>query len=393
MRLCVVSFKQCWQDESGAWQSYGGFPAQMDALATLFDELTIVIVRAKPRAGGMPLPPAAQVIPLANPVGSNLRRKLSVAARLPYYLWHVGRAVRAADVVHAPVPGDIAFFGMAAATLLGRRQFAMYNSSWVPDSESTVMRWVTRRWMRACAGGRHVMLALGPVGLKTVPAPGMHWIFVSIITEAEVASIRPDFARPVPTPLHFAYVGRLSYEKGVRQLLLALAKLRGDPGLGPRLPRLTLIGDGPQRAELEALVAERLEPGMVRFAGQLGRAALLDALRSVDVCVLPSLTEGFCKARLDAMLCGVPVLTTDVGFGREIVGAAGERGWVVPPGDVAALGSAIRRIALEPVPWSELRRRCRRYAEPQTLEAWATRIGEICAAQWGAVLRNGKVRL
>src|SRR2546430_16217231 len=108
---------------------------------------------------------------------------------------------------------------------------------------------------------------------------------------------------------------------------------------------------------------------------------------------LPSLSEGFCKARLDAMLCGVPVITTDVGFGREIVGADGERGWVVPPGDVGALVAALRRVVTTRLDWPSLRLRCRTYVEGQTLEAWGRRIAEICARQWKLSIVDGKLRI
>ena len=109
--------------------------------------------------------------------------------------------------------------------------------------------------------------------------------------------------------------------------------------------------------------------------------------------MVPSLSEGFCKARLDAMLCGVPVITTDVGFGREIVGADGERGWVVPPGDVGALVAALRRVVTTRLDWPSLRLRCRTYVEGQTLEAWGRRIAEICARQWKLSIVDGKLRI
>ena len=42
MNVCVVSFKECWRDASGAWMTDGGFPRQMTAIASLFDEMVIV---------------------------------------------------------------------------------------------------------------------------------------------------------------------------------------------------------------------------------------------------------------------------------------------------------------------------------------------------------------
>src|SRR5437016_7528754 len=146
MRLCVVSFKPCWQDDAGTWMSSGGFPAQMGASGALFDDLTLVIVRGEPQEGGIPLPRYAQVVPLRSRVGADTRRKLSVLANSSYYVTSIARYLRDADVVHTPVPGDIPFLGMIVAGSMRKRVFAMYNGSWTADSETTWMNRVTRGW-------------------------------------------------------------------------------------------------------------------------------------------------------------------------------------------------------------------------------------------------------
>src|SRR5207302_7687109 len=130
-------------------------------------------------------------------------------------------------------------------------------------------------------------------------------------------------------------------EKGVAQLVQAVARLERE-GFRP-LPRVTLIGDGPERGALERLVGELACGGTITFAGQLDRAALSQHLLDADVCVQPSLTEGCCKAWLDAFAHGVPVLASAVGAGPAVIGRAEERGWLVPPGDVAALAATLRR--------------------------------------------------
>jgi glycosyltransferase involved in cell wall biosynthesis len=129
---------------------------------------------------------------------------------------------------------------------------------------------------------------------------------------------------------------------------------------------------------------------VVEFRGQLSRTALLAELCRSDVCVLPSLTESFCKARLDAMLCGVPVVTTEVGFGREIVGADGERGWIIPAGDDQALTGVLGRLADGEGDWPEIRRRARTYAEHFTIETWTEQHAEACARRWGRVPLTAK---
>ena len=129
--------------------------------------------------------------------------------------------------------------------------------------------------------------------------------------------------------------------------------LKKEGSFGPF--RLTLIGEGPLRAELAALVQAENLSAEVTFCGQLPRPALLEQMLGMDVCILPSLTESFCKARLDAFLCGVPVITTDVGFGREIVGSDGERGWILPNHDAQDLAAVIKRAVKMTGDWPSLR--------------------------------------
>lgn len=391
-RVCAVSFKPCWQDENGRWLSSGGFPLQMGGIASLFDEMVLVIVRAEPgavpAAGGIPLPAGARVIALREPRGTDARRKLSVAARLPYYLWKIGASMRGSDVVHVPLPGDIPLLALALALLLRKRTIVRYGGSWPMNSQTTAMDRFTKSCMRRFAGGRNVMLATG--GGSGEPAPGMTWIFSTALSSAELERVVPVLDRrlcPVP---RLIYVGRLSPEKGVATLLRALALLARD-GFRP-MPQLTLAGDGPERAALEALARELGCESLVTFAGQLERSALSCALARADLCVQPSLTEGFSKAWLDALAHGVPVLASDVGAARVVVGDDDERGWLVPPGDADALAAALRRVLTASIDWPALRARCRAHVEGMTLEEWSRAIGERCAGQWGWMLANGRLR-
>jgi glycosyltransferase involved in cell wall biosynthesis len=241
--------------------------------------------------------------------------------------------------------------------------------------------------MRRFAGGRNVMLATGSG--SEAPAPGIGWIFSTAISKAELERIPPGTEREVGLVPRLIFEGRLSPEKGIPVLFRALAALARE-GFEP-LPHLVLAGDGPQREELEALARELGIAERTCFAGQLERAALSRQLAEADLCVQPSLTEGFSKAWLDAMAHGVPVISSSVGAAPAVVGGDGERGWLVPPGNVEALEGVIRSVLRGPVDWVALRRRCRAYVEERTLEVWARDIGVRCAGQWGWKLENGRL--
>ena len=385
MRLCVASHKECWQAADGRWMSSGGFPRQMEGLASIFDSMTLVVVAGAPRAGGSPLPAAASVIALRSPSGADVRRKWSIATHLRYYLGALADAFRSADAVHVPLPGDISLLGLLTALRLRKPLLARYGGSWTGDDETTLMNRVTRACIRRFAGGRNVMLVTGEGPVP--PAPGVSWIFSTALTGAELAAIRPATHAALRNPPSLIYAGRLSSEKGVAVLLDAMALLRRE-GLQP-MPVVRICGDGPERASLERQATALGIADVVTFAGQLDRAGLGEAFRSADLCVQPSRTEGFSKAWLDAMAHGLPVVSSDVGAARSVIGADGERGWLTASGDAPALAGRLREILTSgAIDWRAMRARCRAHVEGRTLEAWAAEVGQRCTAAWGRPTRD-----
>ena len=105
--------------------------------------------------------------------------------------------------------------------------------------------------------------------------------------------------------------------------------------------RLVMVGDGPDRAELEALARSLGIGDRVVLTGVRDDVDAL--LRAADVFVLSSRTEAFPNVVLEAMATGLPVVTTDVGSVREMV-EDGASALVVAPDDEAALSGAIRRL-------------------------------------------------
>lgn len=144
-------------------------------------------------------------------------------------------------------------------------------------------------------------------------------------------------------PRTLVYVGRMdrsSAWKGVDVLIGALAELADLPEV-----RLRLVGGGDAVPELLAQagrlgVAERVEA-----MGELTGDQLVEAVRGAAVLALPSRTEAesFGMALVEAMACGTPVVGSAVG-GIPYVVTDGETGLLVPPGDVAALAAACRRL-------------------------------------------------
>lgn len=126
-------------------------------------------------------------------------------------------------------------------------------------------------------------------------------------------TIKPNFVKPVVTGgpgdsrTGALFVGRLSREKGVQDLLAAWRSL-------PHIP-LTIIGDGPERNDLEKQC-----PQHVRFIGHRNRPEVLAAMRSSAALIVPSLWyEGFPMTVVEAYASGTPVFASRIGSLNEVI--------------------------------------------------------------------------
>ena len=111
------------------------------------------------------------------------------------------------------------------------------------------------------------------------------------------------------------YVGRVSSQKRVGMLVSALARMQTPA-------RLTIVGDGEERAAVEAMVPVAIANRVI-FTGQLPPAKTLPYFKSADVFVMASKVEGMPLALLEAMAAGLPVVGADVPGIRELVGGVG----------------------------------------------------------------------
>ena len=168
-----------------------------------------------------------------------------------------------------------------------------------------------------------------------------HWGKLKII-HCGVVPERYGHAPPAEqTMLRLVFVGRLTPIKGLRILLEAFARsLERRPDL-----HLTLIGDGEDRAHLEALAAPL--GATVVFAGYRSQGEIAMLLSEADAFVLPSFSEGLPVVLMEAMAAGKPVIATRVGGVSELV-EDGISGFLVPPGDVESLAQSICQIADDP---------------------------------------------
>ncbi len=183
-------------------------------------------------------------------------------------------------------------------------------------------------------------------------------------------------------PLQVGTVAHLSREKGLNYLIEAAAMI---PDVHKRL-RFLIVGEGNARQELQDLVCEKGLQDLFRFVGF--RTDIASLIKSFDIFVLPSLSEGLSSAILEAMAASLPIVATQVGGIPELI-SDGDNGLLVPPADPAALARAIQRLAENPHESLLMGQRGRlRIEERFTLERKILETEQLCALLLNRRLRT-----
>ncbi len=147
--------------------------------------------------------------------------------------------------------------------------------------------------------------------------------------------------RPFPerSPFNILCVGRLVPEKGQAILVQAVGSLLGR---GHDI-HLHLVGDGPSRSSLEAMVTQLGIQSAVTFHGSMNQERLRSLFAVAAVFVLPSFAEGIPVALMEAMAMEIPCVSTFVAGIPELIDS-GRNGILVPPSDSKLLADGIERL-------------------------------------------------
>ncbi|MBO6577022.1 MAG: glycosyltransferase family 4 protein [Rhodothermales bacterium] len=143
-------------------------------------------------------------------------------------------------------------------------------------------------------------------------------------------------------PVRLLFVGWLKREKGVFDLVNALATREADYPVVTRL-----VGDGDARRELTKLIEKLGLGGEVVLAGWKSAEELLDEYAWADVFVLPSWVEGLPNSMIEAMASGLPVVVTPVGNVPDVI-QNGENGLIAEARNPRALAAAIDSLVDNP---------------------------------------------
>jgi glycosyltransferase involved in cell wall biosynthesis len=198
-----------------------------------------------------------------------------------------------------------------------------------------------------------------PARLHAIYNPAFRASFL----EAARAEVEHPWVTNKERPLVVA-AGRLHFVKGFDDLLEAFAKLRG------RLDaRLLILGEGKERARLEAQVRRLELDDAVQLPGRVGSIA--PWIARADLFVLSSRREGLPAVLVEALALGKAIVATACPSGPDEILEHGRWGRLVPVGDVAALSDAMRDALQAPVPdAAALRARAAEFSLERALEQY-----------------------
>lgn len=306
-------------------------------------------------AGGGPMPERGRWIdPMGVQVGiltSQCEGRLPAVMFSLGVLWNLFVHWRRFGIVYFLMPGLHLVAGIPAAALLGYRQYMKFSGSNTirPLSRSSAGRWELW-WLRRL----RVPVMLLNDGMvdeaEEAGIPRSQTVFMpnpvdvnlfAPLALAERASLRERLQIP-STVFAIVYTGRLSKEKGLLDLLDGLAKTPAGAPL-----KLFLVGDGPQRGDLEARASsvEGLR-GRVVFVGRVDPGAVPMWLQASDAFALVSPNEGFSCALAEAMATGLPSVVSNIPANTQLV-KDGVHGFTADVGDSSAIANAFCRLREE----------------------------------------------
>jgi glycosyltransferase involved in cell wall biosynthesis len=384
VRLAVVSYKICWRsdDSPSGFATDGGFPFQMKAISELFDETRLVVPVAPVRRGVGEVALSGHnlsLVPVDVPVGQDLRRKLGLPQWLVRNLATIIREIRNADAVHTPIPGDLGSIGMLVAMALRKPLFIRYCGNWQVRKTLAERLW---GWLlERKADARTVVLATG--GGPIPPSyrnSNLRWIFASSLTQSELARYATVRHAPSPDGPKLVIACRQERKKGTGQIIESL------PLLAKSYPNISLdvIGEGVHLPEFRK-TAERCNVAQrVRFHGKVDHAGVMEILSRSDLFCFPTrASEGFPKAVLEALACGLPVVSTRVSVLGDLLSAGG--GVLLDESSPEAIAAGVNRCLESDAHYRKLSADAIRIASAYSLEVWRDTIGAHLTSGWGAL--------
>jgi alpha-1,3-rhamnosyl/mannosyltransferase len=354
-RLHVGIDATTWANDRG----FGRFTREMvTALAARHSDFRYTLVFDRPWNG--PLPDNVDVITAATSRSLN-ESAVGDSSRSPRYLWQMGRAVSNARFdlfvflavysyfpLLARVPCVICYHDTTAERL-PHLLFPTRLNHRLWQVKTALARWQTTRAMTVSqSSARDLEAILGiPKHKIDVVTEAANPVFRVIDDRAATESALARYGIAPGAEL-LVFVGGMNAHKNVLSLLKAMPRIIQDQ---PRV-HLAIVGDTSGKGfwdnvpELKAFVASHPPlSGHVHFTGYMSDPDLVELLNGAAALVFPSLWEGFGLPAVEAMSCGIPVLSSNRGSLPEVVGDAG---LYFDPENVDEIAACVRTFLSQP---------------------------------------------
>lgn len=228
--------------------------------------------------------------------------------------------------------------------------------------------------------GRRLRNAMQHADMLVAPTPFVYGWYKDhnvaaeqlLVLEPGLEAVRRNFDFPVRKtvdPLRFAYIGGLSWQKGIHILIKAFQQVSGPW-------ELWIAGDKSTAPKYVAQLRNEARSHRIQFLGKLRRRQVWETLAQVDVVLVPSLWyETFSFIISEAFMMGVPVITSRLGPLADRV-RDGIDGYLIPPGDVTTWRRVLQRLINDPALVERLKRGVQ---EPFTVNEHAAQIESLYA--------------
>lgn len=267
-----------------------------------------------------------------------------------------------------------------AAAALVRSESKVCVTTHVPLFQRNRRAWSKHRWIlrltsrlypRAdCVGAVSAGLADELASVIGLPRDDVATLYNPIVTEDAERAL----AAPCPhdwllgdSPVVCACAS-LTPRKRIGDLLEAFARVRPETNA-----RLIVLGDGPERANLERRARELDIASHVDFVGVVPNPYVF--MTRASLFVLSSAFEGLPGVLVEALACGTPVVSTDCPHGPREILAGGRYGRLVPVGDVEGLATAMRDTLRDPPEAPQLRSRAREFSAKRSVDRYLSALG------------------
>lgn len=356
--------------------AYGPYAREIDIWADLFPEVRIAapVRNETPPDDAVPLSRRnISIVPLKETGGETVAAKLAQVIALPQLVWGLCRAMWRADAIHVRCPGNLGLLGAVMAPLFSRYVIAKYAGQWNGyHGEPWTVR--LQRAVLRSAWWR------GPVTVYgDWPAQPSHVVpfFTSMMSDVQVErAVTLAANKHRGGPLRVLYSGTLTRRKRVEVLIEAMALARQR---GAQL-ELAIVGDGPERARLEAQVAALDLRPTVRIVGALPFDHALTWYSWAHCLVLPSVhSEGWPKVVAEGMCHGLLCIAVDHG---QLSSMLDGRGILLKQGTADEIAEALVRAAADPETFAPVVREAVDWARQYSLEGLRDALASLLADRW-----------